>query len=208
VLSERTRLSAGARRGCIIDAARGVFSQRGFHGAGTAEIASRAGCSEPTLYKHFASKQALFAAVLEDAGRRMAERVDALIALDDDPVRASLVALTEHAMTDPFVIETVRLRMLAVSVADDPTVRAALHEHSTRMRARVTAIMATARERGLVRDDVDLDAAAWLWLGYALAGGFAEAVEPGSALRVCPGVARTFLQLLRPSGDHGKEAPE
>ena len=206
MLSERTRMTADARRESIIDAARDVFSRRGFHGAGTAEIASRAGCSEPMLYKHFPSKQALFAAVLEDAGRRMAARVDEIVAHADDPVQASLVALAELASTDPFVIQNVRLRMLAASLTDDPDVRAALAEHSTRMRARVTSIMTTARERGFLRDDVDLDSVAWLWLGYVLAGGFAEAVEPGSALRVCPGAARAFLQLLRPPGDVGKEA--
>ena len=44
-----------------------MFARKGFHGTGTAELAARAGCSEPTLYKYFPSKQAVFAAVLDDA---------------------------------------------------------------------------------------------------------------------------------------------
>ena len=35
--------------------------RNGFRGTGTSDIAAAAGCSEPMIYKHFASKQALFA---------------------------------------------------------------------------------------------------------------------------------------------------
>ena len=45
-----------------------MFARRGFHGGRRRRSPPVAGCSEPTLYKHFPSKQALFAAVLEDAG--------------------------------------------------------------------------------------------------------------------------------------------
>lgn len=58
---ERRRLTADQRRAGILLAARKAFAQRGFHGAGTSEIATAAGCSEPMIYKHFPSKQALFA---------------------------------------------------------------------------------------------------------------------------------------------------
>ena len=76
----RRRLSAEDRRTAILEAAREVFARRGFHGGLTSEIASVAGCSEPMLYKHFPSKQALFAAVLEAAGEEMCLRVEALTA--------------------------------------------------------------------------------------------------------------------------------
>ena len=63
----RQRLSADDRRSAIVAAARKLFARNGFHGTGTSDIAAAAGCSEPVIYKHFASKQALFAAALEDA---------------------------------------------------------------------------------------------------------------------------------------------
>lgn len=51
----------------ILDAAEPLFAERGFEGASLREIARRAGLQQPGLYNHFASKQALYAAVLDRA---------------------------------------------------------------------------------------------------------------------------------------------
>src|SRR5919199_1773938 len=59
------RLPAAERRRALIDAARHHFARHGYHGTGTADIARACGCSEPVLYRHFAGKRELFAAVLE-----------------------------------------------------------------------------------------------------------------------------------------------
>jgi AcrR family transcriptional regulator len=48
----------------IIDAAEQAIQEFGIAGATTKRIAQQAGCSEALLYKHFASKEALFLAVL------------------------------------------------------------------------------------------------------------------------------------------------
>ncbi len=44
----------------LIDAARSEFSEQGYGGAKTREIAGRAGVSEVTLFRHFGSKSKLF----------------------------------------------------------------------------------------------------------------------------------------------------
>ena len=66
-LAKRTvvRLSRDQRAGDIEAAARAVFCERGFEAASTAEIASRAGVAEGTLYKYFQNKRALLIKVLE-----------------------------------------------------------------------------------------------------------------------------------------------
>ncbi|MFC4115936.1 TetR/AcrR family transcriptional regulator [Nonomuraea zeae] len=48
----------------IIDAAEQAIHEFGIAGATTKKIARQAGCSEALLYKHFASKESLFLAVL------------------------------------------------------------------------------------------------------------------------------------------------
>jgi AcrR family transcriptional regulator len=48
----------------ILDAARRVFLERGLAGASIDEIAARARSGKPTIYARFASKEALFAAVV------------------------------------------------------------------------------------------------------------------------------------------------
>ena len=56
------------RSNLLLDAAEAVFVARGFAGAGVEDIAARGEVSLATLYKLFASKEALFAEVV---GRRM-----------------------------------------------------------------------------------------------------------------------------------------
>jgi AcrR family transcriptional regulator len=59
------RLSGEERRRVLIDAALALFAQNGFRGTTTKEIAQAAQCSEATLFKHFATKEELYSAILE-----------------------------------------------------------------------------------------------------------------------------------------------
>ncbi|HEX2260068.1 MAG TPA: helix-turn-helix domain-containing protein, partial [Candidatus Binatia bacterium] len=63
-MSHNGRLSAEERRQAIADAVRGVFADKGFDGTTTRELAKAAGVSEALLYKHFPSKESLYAAML------------------------------------------------------------------------------------------------------------------------------------------------
>ena len=49
----------------ILDAAEELFAERGYAGATLRDVATRVGVRPPSLYNHFASKDALYAAVLE-----------------------------------------------------------------------------------------------------------------------------------------------
>lgn len=60
------RLSSEARRETILAAAKGCFAQHGFAGTTTKSVATAAGISEGLLFKHFASKSALYAAILDE----------------------------------------------------------------------------------------------------------------------------------------------
>src|SRR5919109_2794683 len=59
------RLTGEERRRVIVEAALALFSQKGFRGTTTKEIAEAAGCSEATIFKHFATKDELYSAILE-----------------------------------------------------------------------------------------------------------------------------------------------
>lgn len=59
------RLRGEERRRLIVEAAVTLFSQKGFLGTTTKEIAEVAGCSEATLFKYFATKEELYSAILE-----------------------------------------------------------------------------------------------------------------------------------------------
>ena len=94
----RLRLAAGDRRCQILAAALEVFSERGFHGTRTRELAKRAGVSEALVFSHFPTKQALILAILDLVGLEerilvMEERFGQM------PPREALLALAEHVLT-------------------------------------------------------------------------------------------------------------
>ena len=60
------KLHRAARRASIVKAAARLFSQRGFRGVTTRELANAAGISEPVLYEHFKTKRDLYSAIIED----------------------------------------------------------------------------------------------------------------------------------------------
>lgn len=60
------KLHRAERRASIVKAASRLFSQQGFRGVTTRELASAAGISEPVLYEHFKTKRDLYTAIIED----------------------------------------------------------------------------------------------------------------------------------------------
>lgn len=64
--SSSPRISAAARKASIIRSAATLFGEKGFSGTKTREIAARAGVSEALIFKHFPSKEDLYAAILAE----------------------------------------------------------------------------------------------------------------------------------------------
>jgi AcrR family transcriptional regulator len=147
------------------------------------------------LYKHFPSKQALFAAVLTDATDAMKTMVDGVMAASGGPL-AGMLALAERATSDPLILETIRLRTLAAALVDDPEVCAALTASLNEVLQRMTANIAAGQAAGEVRADIDPRMAAWILYGYTLAGGHAHAVHGSPALHEFIAVAETLGRLF------------
>jgi AcrR family transcriptional regulator len=188
----RQRLSAEDRRSAIIAAARTLFACNGFRGTGTSEIAAAAGCSEPMIYKHFASKQALFAAVLADGACFMRERFDASAAGEGD------LRFVRGLSGDPRVAELSRLRYLALTLTAEPEIQASLAAMVAQWQAGVRAAVDVARANGRIRADADVESVAMLFFGLAQAAGFMSAVEGECALQCFPRHFDALVALLTP----------
>ncbi len=93
----------------ILDAAERVFAERGFENAKVQEISSLAGLSMGTIYSIFASKEELFAALLEERGSELRDLAKT-IATRATPAVDRLNALIE-AYIDYFVGHPVFLQM-------------------------------------------------------------------------------------------------
>ena len=96
-MKQAVRLASEERRKAIVEAVTGVFAANGFDGTTTRELARTAGVSEALIYKHFPSKQSLYAAMLEAcaAGPSFAE-FNRILALQ--PSTSTLVIMVHFTM--------------------------------------------------------------------------------------------------------------
>jgi AcrR family transcriptional regulator len=117
------RLSSEARRETILAAAKSCFAQHGFAGTTTKSVAAAAGISEGLLFKHFVTKSALYAAILDEACeadsdlRRLQSlqpSTATLVHLIREMVRHFLQAV-EHPDDDSFQ----RMKLLSSSYLED-----------------------------------------------------------------------------------------
>ena len=89
---KRARLSARERRADLLEAAVVEFAESGYHGTRTADIAARAGVSQPYVYALFPDKRALFLACHDWTTERIKEALEKASAdlTDDDDVEQAL----------------------------------------------------------------------------------------------------------------------
>jgi AcrR family transcriptional regulator len=92
------RPGSGDTKQRILDAALEGFSERGFAGTSIRQIARAAGIRESAIYNHFPGKQAIFDALLGEAGPGVAvDLAEVAVRSGDDPA-AMIRQIVEHAM--------------------------------------------------------------------------------------------------------------
>lgn len=67
----RKRMSGEQRRQQLIAVSAQLFAEKGYWKAGTNDIARAAGISEPTIYRHFSTKEELFCDVAAEAAQNL-----------------------------------------------------------------------------------------------------------------------------------------
>jgi AcrR family transcriptional regulator len=146
------RLPATERRNRILNGAMRVFAERGYEGASMVEIARAGGVTAAVIYDHFASKQELHGALLE-------EQTDALLAHVGTAVGSAgpgsarrmsvgVDAFFEFVEAHPFA-----WRLIFRDPPADPAI-AAVH---TRIHERATkgiAVFLDVSAPGVLRDDL------------------------------------------------------
>lgn len=127
----RQLLPKAERRAAILKAAATAFAHKGFAATSMDDVAAQAGITKLIVYRHFASKEELYEAVLERVSKRLAEEFVA--GLDQHPPRGvgvrtllavaredpdGFVLLWRHAAREPqFADHAERFREQAVKVA-------------------------------------------------------------------------------------------
>jgi AcrR family transcriptional regulator len=134
----------------ILAAARELFYRRGIHAVGVDAIAEAAGTNKMTLYRHFASKDALIAACLTDLTQEFEVAWDTIVAAHVGDPEGQLLAWLRH-LCDFKEHEAERgcaLANAAVELPDkDHPARRVIRDYKTASRERLIGLCRDARLR-------------------------------------------------------------
>lgn len=165
------RLSAEQRKAAVLDCACGIFSTGSYRGTTTAEIARKAGVTEPILYRHFDSKRHLYLAVLDESWRRLRELWEQTVAAEEDPAQwLATIGRAYFESPDPR-LHTADLWIQALTEAsDDPEIKKALRRHMREVHSYVADLIRRSQEAGGILPDRDAQAEAWIFISVGLIG--------------------------------------
>jgi AcrR family transcriptional regulator len=139
----------------IVEAAAGLFQERGFQETTMQEVASRSGLAVGTLYNYFRSKTDLGLALVRrdtDAGLAAAERI--VKRPPADPARA-LAAFMQRALA-PFARHERKLwRELVSAALRDAQLAGGLFTADLRLLDQLATLVRALQGRGTLRSDVD-----------------------------------------------------
>ena len=187
------------RRALLLDAARSVFAERGYHAAGVADVITAAGVARGTFYNYFESKRAIFQAVLE----ALLEDLSSVVSPIDvrAPIGAQVLANLDRAVRAMMRPDVARL-LFAEAVGIDAEGDAALRSFYESAAERLERALVLGQAMGVVRDG-DMQVAARCLLGMLKEPVF-EALLRGEDLDP----ERIVLELSRLLGVGLMKAPD
>jgi len=148
--AERAKLE---RRRQIVEAAKAVFADAGYHGASIHAIIERAQIARGTFYLYFESKAAVFDSILDQAMADLRARIHR-IEVDDPAAPAPQVQLREQVVsTLEYIVGDRALATLLLSAGHTPEAEASerLEQFFAEVRDLLRRALDTGMEIGLVR---------------------------------------------------------
>lgn len=127
--SVRARMTGAERRAAIVQAAIQIFSQKGFRGTTTRELASAVGVSEPVLYQHFATKRDLYNAIVDHLIEQTSATFrDSLAALGEDYDDRTFFQWLGEQIMEWYTVRTKEVRLLFFSALEGHNLAQLWHE--------------------------------------------------------------------------------
>jgi AcrR family transcriptional regulator len=130
----------------LLDAAMRLFAEQGFGATSIPDICAGAGLTKGAFYSNFASKDALFLALLDRSWGRRAEGIRAALPSSDTLARAldGRAELPVLAVDREWTLVSMEFSLHAIR---RPEVANLLVEHEARARSELAALLADALER-------------------------------------------------------------
>ncbi|MEM8817223.1 MAG: TetR/AcrR family transcriptional regulator [Pseudomonadota bacterium] len=137
----------------ILDAARSLFSERGFHNVTLKEIADRAGVSQGLIIHHYATLEGLYNTVVDEMRPHTANALMPKLQQFDTPTKEQLVALLT-AYVEHRVAESPALKILDWARLEGDVTRSPEEDVFLKTLAEC---FARAQEASVIRDDIEPD---------------------------------------------------
>lgn len=160
---------AQATRQAILDAARRLFSERGYFSTKVDEIAAFARVAPATVYAVSGGKHGLLNTLIEiwTAAPLVPTAISRMEAMNDPAAIVRLVASVCRSMREEFG-DIVRVTM--TTAPHDPAISESLNAATTRYRQACLAVAQRLSELGALRDGIDPKQAAdvlWFYFGHS-----------------------------------------
>jgi AcrR family transcriptional regulator len=192
------------RRIEILDAAERCFARAGFHQASMQEICAEAGMSPGNLYRYFPSKEALIAGISE---RNRADAVASFAMVDQAPAFFDgLAELARHHLVDRSDAEVGLCAEIMSESRRNPEIARLYQDIERDIKDRIAAMLRRAVERGEIRADLDMEAAASVLMVLGDGMSWRRSVDQDfEAERVLPLILQMVHCLLaKPGGCAGR----
>ena len=193
------------RREAILDVAQRSFLELGYAATTMSSIAATLGGSKGTLWNYFASKELLFAAVVERATSTFQAQVAQILVPGDD-IGESLGRFATRFLERVNAADAIALRRLVMGeAARFPETGRIFHERASgRTRQVLAAYIAGAMARGQLRND-DPAVASRLFMALCLSGSHEQlllalipASTPAHRAMDAAQAVQAFLRLYAP----------
>ncbi|MFW6051720.1 MAG: TetR/AcrR family transcriptional regulator [Myxococcota bacterium] len=147
------RPSKEERRAQILDCARVVFAEKGYHQATVDDIVALVGVARGTFYLYFEDKRAALAALVDDFFERMVASIQGIDVSEGAPaptqqLEDNLVRVARLALDDPAMMKII----LHDTAGIDPAFDEKLHAFYGSLRMYLEETLAEGQQLGLVRD--------------------------------------------------------
>jgi AcrR family transcriptional regulator len=146
-------MSSEERKACIVQAACRLFSEKGFRGATTRELAAAVGVTEPVLYEHFRTKRDLYSAIIEEKALAGVQAISGITekfaTKGDDYAFFSNLAI---AILDWYTKDPAFVRLLLFSNLEGHELRDLFHERSFECFRTVSSYIERRISEGSMRD--------------------------------------------------------
>ena len=164
-------MAAADRRQHLVETAIRLFTDGSYRGTTTAEIARAGGVSEPILYRHFASKRALYLAALEHVWAKTRDEWERKLQDAPDTCSAIEAIGKGHVSVRSPKLQLAELWVQALSEAsEDPELRGHLRAHMREVHDFVADLVRRGQAEGAIAAERDADSEAWIMLAGGILG--------------------------------------